>query len=129
MSKQPIASSLRSRGQPFADAAQGPDAQTRTATYDDGKFVRTALIIDEDGPNGSQSVDVIRIVDGRPVRLCQINLFDYRDEDSLIVDVIDVDARFTRRRALVFSPTAGRSELAVPKEGNLVSVDFRTKGR
>lgn len=101
------------------------DARTPTTTYDDGKFVRTALVVGE-GEYGS--VDVVCARTGK--RLCQLNVF-YEPkaadgaEDALMVDVIDVEKRYPARRALVFSRTKGRSHINVPEDGNLVGVDFR----
>jgi hypothetical protein len=100
-------------------------AQTPTSTFDDGTFVRTAIVLR--GDNGEEgSLDV---VDRDGKRIAQINLFWTPDDDEgrahLMADVIDVDGRFTERRALVFSPRE-RRQLQVPEGGNLVGVDFRS---
>jgi len=99
------------------------NAFTKTRLYDDGQFIRTALVVG-DGDTGS-----VDLVDTRGVRLAQVNIsfIPKRDgEEVLIVDVIDVDKRYTERRALVFSPTS-RQAVDVPEGGNLVSTDFRVK--
>lgn len=99
------------------------DATTRTTTRTDTEdgFTRTAIVCDAgDGP----SVD---LVTSSGVRLAQVNIsFTLDDEGNevLIVDVIDVDKRYQRRRALAFSPKV-RREMKVPRGGTLVSVDFR----
>lgn len=89
-------------------------ADTKTTTYDDGEFTRLAIVVDVGSEAGS-----VDVVDASGKRLCQINLFAYTD--ALIVDVIDVDNRYTDRRALTFRN--GTRE-AVPAD-KLVSVDFR----
>lgn len=98
-------------------------ATTDTTTFDDGTFVRTALMIEG---TDTGSVDVVNKA-GK--RLCQINISlgtAKECDEYLIVDVIDVDKRYTKRRALVFSPDK-RAEMDVPEGGNLVSTDFRKK--
>jgi hypothetical protein len=102
--------------------AKSLPAETQITTHDDGKFIRTALVIEpKEGKSGS--VDIVT-KDGK--RLCQINLFAYED-GSLIVDVIDVDDRYKIRRALVFSDGERRS--IDVGNGNLVSVDFKGVAR
>jgi hypothetical protein len=96
-------------------------AHTKTATFDDGTFERTALVL-EGGDTGS--VDLVT-KDGE--RRAQINISfmpDSDGEECLIVDVIDVEGRYTVRRALTFAPSK-RASMNVPKDGNLVSTDFR----
>jgi hypothetical protein len=111
------------------------DATTPTTTFQDEGFVRTALIVSNDADPSREggSVDVVRIVNGKVERLAQINIFALSgsasdDEESFMVDVIDVDQRYTTRRALVFSPTE-RAHLDVPKGGNLVASHFSRKIR
>ena len=98
-------------------------ATTKTTTHDDGSFKRTALIVHPEGTGGS-----IDLVTAGGQRLAQINVFyNPCDDDAhacLMVDVIDVDNRYSARRALVFSPKE-RAQLEVPPGGNLVGVDFR----
>ena len=102
-------------------------ALTETSTHDDGRFVRTALVLGGAGAEGGRdeggSIDVIDKVTG--VRLCQINLVALRG-GGIIVDVIDVEKRHATRRALAFSQTERRI-VEVPEGGTLVSVDFRPK--
>lgn len=100
------------------------DATTRTTTRMDrvDGFTRTALVIT--GESGSGSVDLVD-VEGK--RLAQVNVFHDPATGHLMIDVIDVDKLYTRRRALVFSPTS-RAHLDVPEGGNLVGVDFQRGG-
>lgn len=111
------------------------DATTPTTTFQDDKFVRTALVVSNDADPKRElgSIDVVRIVNGKVERLAQINIFhalkSSDGEELLMVDVIDVDERYTTRRALVFSPTE-RAHLDVPKGGNLVASHFaRCEGK
>jgi len=104
-------------------AKRNGDATSTIQTRKDPKdgFTRTAIVVEG---NDTGSID---LVDRHGNRLCQINvsyLPSSDGEETLIVDVIDVDKRFTTRRALAFSP-ADRRILDVPQGGNLVSVDFR----
>ena len=96
------------------------DATTPTTTHDDGTFIRTALVVS--GDHGS-----IALVTADGTRGAQVNVFyeasNNDGEECLMVDVIDVDNRYTERRALVFSPTE-RKSLDVPKGGNLVASHF-----
>lgn len=106
-------------------AKKSKDAYTKINVYDDGTFIRTALVI---GTGDTGSVD---IVDSEGVRLAQVNISLVRGhaEDGgevLIVDTIDVDKRYDSKRALVFSPTS-RAHSDVPEGGSLVSADFRVK--
>ena len=105
-------------------------AQTSVATYYDptsDAYERTAIVINE---ADAGSVDVLVRRDGRLVRVCQINATHFaatRDgEEHLIVDVIDVDDRYSQKRAMSFAPSERWSQ-DVPKGGNLVSTDFRIK--
>lgn len=95
-------------------------APTRTTTYDDSTFVRTALIAEGEGG----SVDVVT-ADGR--RLCQINIFWSVEDESLIVDVIDVDDRYEDRKAVVFPKKGGPGRIV--KSRSIVSADFRKRKR
>ena len=94
------------------------NAETKTTTFDDGAFLRTALVVDE------AHVGSIDVVDKRGKRLGQINIFV--GEDSLIVDVLDIEKRFPNKRALAFTRHSSRDMDAFP-ESTLVSVDFRRK--
>ncbi len=99
-------------------------APTHITTHDDGKFVRTAIVA-EGRDTGS-----LDVVNAAGERLCQINLsflpatVERGGEETLIVDVIDVDQRYSARRVLAFSQTE-RKVLALPPGGRLASVDFR----
>jgi hypothetical protein len=98
-------------------------ALTHIATHDDGKFTRTALVLD-DADTGS--VALIR-PDGTRVALINITFHPNSDgEESLSVDVIDVDRRYSIRHALTFS-VEGRTTFALSKTSNLVCANFRKK--
>lgn len=88
--------------------------------------VRTALVI---SPGDTGSVDVLD-KDGK--RLCQLNISHSPNaadgEDWFNVDVIDVDERFEKRRALSFSH-GERTEMAVPKGGLIVATEFTRKAK
>lgn len=95
---------------------------TPITTYDDGRFIRTAVVAVEKG----SSFD---LVDEDGKRLAVINAFVYRSDDGgevnhLILDVIDVDDRFALKFALLFND--GTREF-LPTNGNLVCADFRTE--
>ena len=95
-------------------------------THDDGKFIRTALVVAD---NNTSSIDVVRIKSGSVERLCQINIFwipDNGEGPCLIVDTIDVDLKFKQGRAITFSPME-RHVIDVPPGGKLVSAYFRGK--
>jgi hypothetical protein len=102
------------------------DATQEPATYDDGKFIRTALVA-SDGKAGS--FDVVAEVHGQRVRLAQINLFYFPRSDAegggdrVIVDVIDVDRRYRDKFAIGFSQTE-RARIDMPSGGSVFSVDF-----
>lgn len=96
-------------------------ATTKTTTYNDGKFVRTAIVVGGDEEN-TGSID---LVDADGARLAQVNISFLPDSDGLevlIVDVIDVDNRYTNRRMLAFTST---ERVIKDAPGRLVSVDFR----
>lgn len=94
------------------------NAETKTTTFDDGTFLRTALVVR--APRAG-SIDVL---DKRGKRVCQINIFV--GEGSLIVDVLDVDKHFPRKRALCFTKQE-RRVMETFEASTLVSVDFRGK--
>lgn len=101
----------------------GPlDAQTAIGSYNDGKFVRTALVID--GTENTGSVDVL---DKKGHRVAQLNIF-VGEDGALMVDVIDVENRYKVKRALAFAQ-GQRTSMTVPDGGNLVGVDFRKDAR
>ena len=94
------------------------NAETKVATHDDGRFLRTALVIDP-GPGGGGSVDLLS-KDGR--FLARLNLFTSESGDWLALDLIDFEERYDIRRALVFNN--GKRE-GLTAMGNLVAADFR----
>lgn len=104
-----MAASKKTTGKPSIEA------QTPTRTFDDGRFIRTAIIVGEKNDSGS-----LDIVDGATgARLAQLNIFV--SSDGLIVDVIDVDGQFASHRAIGF-------KAGVParvETDKLVSTDFR----
>jgi len=107
-------------GRPAPAAKPSKESLTPTTTHDDGRFVRTAIVLDPS--TGVSSVDLVT-PDG--VLLARVNFVPSRVEgESLIVDVIDVSGRYETKRALTFSPTE-RRQVDVPEGGSLVSVDFR----
>jgi hypothetical protein len=74
------------------------DARTQVSTYDDGRFIRTALII-----SGSE-VGSIDLVNAEGVRLAQINISHLPNghgnghgDECTIVDVIDMSDRYQTR--------------------------------
>ena len=97
-------------------------AISEVTTYDDGKFERTAIIIEE----GGVSFDLL---DKFGNRVAQINAFSYFSEhdpkrlDHVIIDVIDIDKRFGDNCALTF--TDGMRKYL--EASNLVSVDLKRK--
>lgn len=93
-------------------------AASHVATYDDGKFIRTAIVAQESGT----SFDV---VGKHGERLFMINVFVYYDDDGnaymTSTDVIDVDEKFPRKQALTFNEGQRQSLDA----GYLVCAYFR----
>lgn len=100
------------------DKKKSVDAFTKTTTFDDGTFVRTALVVE--GP-GVGSID---LVNKAGKRIAQVNI-SY-SPNCLIVDVIDVDKKFKQRRFHAFSNNE-RKDVDFPKDGKLGSVDFRNE--
>jgi len=97
-------------------------AQSHVTTHDDGRFIRTAIVIQEEGTS-------FDLVDKFGKRLAVVNGFVYRNDDDnavnhIIVDVIDVDDNFSKKFALTFHDGARRF---ADTNGNLVSADFRTE--
>ena len=91
------------------------DGQTKTTTYDSGGFTRTALVITP-GPGGS-----VDLVDPDGNRLAQVNMFNIPGEDHLIVDVIDIDDRYSDKHAMTFND--GKRQV-IPVN-YLVSADYK----
>ena len=93
-------------------------AFTKTSVHDDGKWIRTALIVGSgDGRGGS-----VAIVNPEGKRIALLNIFTSEDNDWLAVDVIDIEERYTNRRALTFNDGT-RQDMQAPT--TLVGVDFR----
>lgn len=90
------------------------DATTPTTTHVDGVFERTALVIGDRATSGS-----VDLVDKSGTRLAQVNVF-LTEEGTLMVDVIDVDHRFTVHRGLGFA--GGQRQMI--KTGDLVAAHF-----
>lgn len=91
------------------------NAVTPVTTHDDGEFCRTALVID--GKSGD--LDLVD-ASGKRLALISVNWTHGRD---LSVDVIGIDMRFTKRRALAFGQ-GGRADMDVPNGGTIVCVHF-----
>lgn len=70
------------------------NAESKLTTYDDGKFVRTAIVVTD-----TSSIDVLN---EKGERIGQVNLFTQEGRNILMVDVIDVEDRYTDRRAIGF---------------------------
>jgi hypothetical protein len=96
------------------------NATTDTTTYNDGKFVRTALIVEKDENGKGGSVDLVT-KDG--TRVGEINIF--YSEGRLMVDVIDVDNLYDVRRALGFK-NGGRECI---ETGQVVAAHFEDSKR
>ena len=92
---------------------------TTIGTYDDGRFVRTAIVL---GPSSHGTLDVLD-ADGR--RVAQINVCCVREQgvETLVVDTIDVEKAWASARALAFG--SQRRECEAPGVTTIVSADFR----
>jgi len=97
-------------------------ALTKTATHDDGTFIRTAIVLDASQAAEVGSIDLVT-PDGK--RIAQLNVTYYPD-GALIVDTIDTEKRWTQARAFLFAKGDRRYHESVTK-GSLVSADFRMK--
>lgn len=94
------------------------------SVYDDGKYIRTAIVVSPDGTGGS--IDIVT-PDGR--RLGQINLFHGGEKDNpLMVDVIDIDDLYKPARALTFDTDPKGKGRQCIEGGKLVGVHFTPKG-
>lgn len=99
------------------------DFRTETTTHvDDRGGQRTAIVVGKN-PNGG-SIDVL---DDNLKRVAQINVFVMHDGDHVIVDVIDVENRYTKKRALT-DPGSNREDRTQSPFNFLVSADLK-KGR
>ena len=90
------------------------EALTQTTVYDDGKFVRTAVILGEGG-----SIDVVN-QEGK--RIALLNLFTNDDNSWFAIDVIDKDEIFTKHTALTFKDG---NQQRIDDANGLVAADFR----
>lgn len=91
-------------------------ATTETATYDDGKYVRTAIVVPMEE---SASID---IVDEHGAHMARLNVFAYKD--AISVDVIDVYDNYNDRAALTFLEGVRHSL----KAGQIVCAWFVRRG-
>lgn len=98
-------------------------SKCEVATYDDGDFIRVAIVVSDDGVS-------FDLVDESGVRIAEINAFVYYQKadlsdamevDHVIIDVIDKDDLFGNNNALTF--TSGRKNFNA--SGKVVSADFR----
>ena len=95
--------------------------EAKVEVYDDGKFVRTAIVVPDDGVS-------FDLVDTKGNRIAEINAFAYygfenlQEIDHVIVDVIDKDDLFGHNNAVVIADGKTRS---FNKAGRLISADFR----
>lgn len=90
------------------------NAACKVTTYDDGKWVRTAIVVPENGVS-------FDLVDSSGKRIAEINAFVYDESTHLIVDVIDKDDLFDSNRALTFDNGERYSIPAL----HIVSADFK----
>lgn len=93
------------------------NAQTPTAEHDDGRWIRTAVVLVDEKNSGS-----IAVVNEKGERLALLNIFTSDDNDWFAIDVIDIEQRYSNRRALVFN-NGTRQDLQAPT--TLIGVDFR----
>lgn len=78
-------------------------ALSSVETYDDGRFVRTAVVVPPEGAS-------FDLVDEHGTRLAVVNCFVYYVGDDLqngevrqvITDIIDIDQQFNEKRAMTF---------------------------
>lgn len=94
------------------------NAKTPTGVHDDGKFIRTSLIVGEDS-SGNGSIDVMHAKTGE--LLARINIFTNEDGSWFAVDVIDIEDRFDAKKAITFTDSVRDF---IPSD-HLVAADFR----
>lgn len=114
-------------------APKNPNATVETVTREgaDG-FIRTGIVLSNEERTGSgiKSVELTRIRNGKVERIALLNIvYSETDGEHLIVDVIDVDKRYAKRRALAFGPPtaacpSGRVDMTAPENGTVISVDL-----
>jgi hypothetical protein len=95
-------------------------ALTPTALHDDGKFIRTSIVLTGGSNEGS-----ISIVNQKGERVALLNLFTNEDNSWFAVDVIDIDDKFDRHAALTFQD--GQQQ-RLDNANGLVAADFRKNG-
>ena len=98
-------------------------SKCEVATYDDGDFIRVAIVVPDDGVS-------FDLVDINGTRIAEINAFVYYQQaedgysmevDHVIIDVIDKDDLFGNNNAITFQ--TGRRNFNM--SGKVVSADFR----
>lgn len=99
-----------------AREAESKNAETPVTTHDDGKFVRTALVV------GGENTGSIDIVNTSGERIALLNLFTNSDNTWFAVDVIDKDERFDRHAALTFKDGL---QQRLDDANGLIAADFR----
>ena len=100
-------------------------AATPTSTHDDGRFVRTALIVGAEDFEGKMRGGSVAVVNTNGERLALLNIFTNEYNTWFAVDVIDIDNRYNKRTAIVFNE--GAKDFLDTGSGNLVAADFRMK--
>lgn len=98
------------------------NAETTHTTHDDGKFVRTALVLGESSEIGGSGGGSISIVNDKGERIALLNLFTNEDNSWFAVDVIDVDKKFDKHAALTFKDGL---QQRLDNANGLVAADFR----
>src|SRR5262245_19155373 len=93
------------------------DAHSWLSTHDDGKHVRTAIVM-VGGSRTGGSIDVVT-PDGE--LLVRINMFTNEEFSWFAADVIELDDRFNKRNAITFSDGKRTFSPAM----RLVATDFR----
>jgi len=95
------------------------EAWTPVTKHDDGKFVRTALVVRHSEKGGS-----IAIVNEEGERIALINMFTNEDNSWFAVDVLDKDGRYDQHSAITFEHGTQRR---LDNAKGLVAADFRTE--
>jgi hypothetical protein len=75
-------------------------SKCEVTTYDDGDFIRVAIVVPDDGVS-------FDLLDDEGVRIAEINAFVYRasagqEINHVIVDIVDKDDLFNENHALTF---------------------------
>ena len=95
------------------------ETKTTISEHDDGRWIRTALVISGGESRKGGSVAIVNEVGER---IALLNIFTSEDNDWFAIDVIDIEERYSNRRALVFD-NGTRQDLQAPT--TLIGVDFR----